>query len=110
MKMRKLCIVIVSLFFIPLGVVQATELAIVGKIQMIESYLPSSQINVRLEGSPSLAMPSCSGSIFTGSISDVNFMKVIYPVLLAAKTSSASIKIVARDCLGTMPAIVGTEY
>lgn len=85
--------------------------AVVGRIQMIQPYIPAQAVYVHLQGYPQLDGGGCRGPFFVGRMDDPQFKTFIYPVLLTAKVENADIQIRVQGCAAdNRPQIVGVEY
>jgi hypothetical protein len=102
---------LLALLCVCVGAARADE-ELVGKIQMIQPYLPQNMVYVHLKGYPEMAGERCSGgnALLTGRMDDSNFKAFIYPALLAAKATDSDIKIRRQGCFNGYPLIVGIEW
>ena len=108
MKISKIVLSSLLLASVSLGV--KADDGVIGKIQMIQPYLPQGLVYFTLQGAPTLNGGSCPHSYFVGKMDDGNFKSFLYPVLLSAKATNADIKFIVNGCNGAYPLVVGAEY
>ena len=87
-----------------------SDTSVVGKVHMIQPYIPQGLVYIHLDGHPNLNGGGCTSSYFTARMDDENFKAYIYSILLSAKVSKEDIKIIVNGCNGNYPNVVSVEF
>ena len=102
---------ITGLFLFGMFIGKATsDDSAIGKIQMIQAYIPQGLVYFTLKNSPTLDGGGCPSSFFVARMSDQNFKTFVYPLLLSAKVTDADLSLIVSGCFGPYPIVVGAEY
>jgi hypothetical protein len=81
-----------------------------GTIRSLHINLESGIAHVLFAGSPTINEPGCSVPWTGNLLTDEQFMKYVWPMLLAAKASGLPVSISTSGCTGGYPKIVAVDF
>lgn len=91
------------------GALSAHADVVVGTINTLSVDLQTGRAQVQMEGLATFNGGSCSSYWTANAITDVDFMKYLWPMLMMARASNTQVTVVVNGCTGSYPKITAVE-